>query len=64
LQQTVENALRCEGANFTGALARGDWAVVREHLQALRSRPELEHAYQGYLRLAHELDHPVPKEFL
>lgn len=50
--------------NFTGPVARGDWAVVRSHLEALKGHPELQHAYQSYLSLCKDSGWPVPKELL
>jgi predicted short-subunit dehydrogenase-like oxidoreductase (DUF2520 family) len=64
LQQVLTNALDLDTAAFTGPVARGDWPVVQNHLKALRSHPELEQAYQAYLRLADCTHHPVPKELL
>jgi predicted short-subunit dehydrogenase-like oxidoreductase (DUF2520 family) len=34
------------GFELTGPIARGDWATVEAHKQAIRARrPELEHLY-------------------
>lgn len=58
LTQTVRNAL-ADGANFTGPVARGDWATVDAHLRALN--PDLKVIYQNYLRTAARCGHPVPE---
>ena len=58
LTQTVRNALG-DGANFTGPVARGDWATVGAHLHALDS--DLKDVYQQYLRTAARSGHPVPE---
>ncbi len=42
MRRTIEN-----GFELTGPIARGDWATVDAHLQAIRTaRPELEPVYQ------------------
>jgi predicted short-subunit dehydrogenase-like oxidoreductase (DUF2520 family) len=42
MRRTIEN-----GFELTGPIARGDWATVDAHLQAIRAaRPELEPVYQ------------------
>ena len=41
MTRTIEN-----GFQLTGPIARGDWATVEAHKQAIRARqPELEHLY-------------------
>ncbi|MFN2627769.1 MAG: DUF2520 domain-containing protein [Gaiellaceae bacterium] len=41
MRRTIEN-----GFELTGPIARGDWATVERHRQAIRAaRPELEHLY-------------------
>jgi len=52
MQRTIAN-----GFELTGPIARGDWATVEAHKQAIRARrPELEHLYEtlagATLRLA------------
>ena len=42
MQRTIEN-----GFELTGPIARGDWATVDAHLEAIRAtRPEVEHVYR------------------
>jgi predicted short-subunit dehydrogenase-like oxidoreductase (DUF2520 family) len=42
MQRTIEN-----GFELTGPIARGDWATVDAHLDAIRAtRPEVEHVYR------------------
>ena len=42
MRRTIEN-----GFELTGPIARGDWATVERHLEAIRAaRPELEHLYE------------------
>ena len=41
MTRTIEN-----GFELTGPIARGDWATVEAHKQAIRAaHPELEHLY-------------------
>ena len=63
LRQTAVNAER--PGNFTGPVARADWATVRAHLASLRDAdPDLLSQYREYLHLATKEGHPVPEEFL
>lgn len=62
LHQVVENAARGGPLNFTGPVARGDWRVVRAHLDALAQNPTLFDAYKSYLTLATQSGFPPPKE--
>jgi predicted short-subunit dehydrogenase-like oxidoreductase (DUF2520 family) len=42
MRRTIEN-----GFDLTGPIARGDWATVEAHKEAIReARPELEHLYE------------------
>jgi len=42
MRRTIEN-----GFDLTGPIARGDWATVEAHKQAIReAQPELEHLYE------------------
>jgi predicted short-subunit dehydrogenase-like oxidoreductase (DUF2520 family) len=42
MRRTIEN-----GFELTGPIARGDWATVERHREAIRAaRPELEHLYE------------------
>jgi predicted short-subunit dehydrogenase-like oxidoreductase (DUF2520 family) len=42
MTRTIEN-----GFELTGPIARGDWATVEAHKQAIRAaRPELENLYE------------------
>jgi predicted short-subunit dehydrogenase-like oxidoreductase (DUF2520 family) len=43
MRRTIEN-----GFELTGPIARGDWATVEAHVQAIRARrPEYEHLYRA-----------------
>jgi predicted short-subunit dehydrogenase-like oxidoreductase (DUF2520 family) len=65
LHQVVANALESAApANFTGPVARGDWQVVRAHLDSLHHRPDLLQAYRQYLEIAETSGHPVPENLL
>lgn len=64
LHQVVANSSQFAEANFTGPVARGDWDVVRAHLDSLGRRPELLQAYRQYLAIAEDTGHPVPKSLL
>jgi predicted short-subunit dehydrogenase-like oxidoreductase (DUF2520 family) len=64
LHQVVANSSRYNEANFTGPVARGDWDVVKAHLDSLHQRPELLQAYKNYLQMAGQTGHPVPEALL
>lgn len=65
LHQVVANALAtATPANFTGPVARGDWQVVKAHLDSLHCRPDLLQAYRQYLKIAETSGHPVPETLL
>lgn len=63
LHQVVRNA--CENFtpdNFTGPVARGDWATVDKHLRSLN--PELRLVYQAFLQQAAHSGVRVPEALL
>lgn len=62
LHQVVSNSSELSSSGFTGPVARGDWAVVRKHLDSLARVPELLEFYQQYLKLAQANGYPVPSE--
>ncbi len=64
LHQTVKNAGKVDGAQFTGPVARSDWTTVRDHLSQLADRPTLNNAYKSYLELAQHSNLSVPEDLL
>lgn len=64
LHQVVDNAESASAGNFTGPVARGDWNVVRGHLTALQSQPQLLDAYYTYLSLARAQGVRLPEDIL
>ncbi len=52
LHQVVTNSRVNHPSALTGPLARGDWQVVRTHLEALAKVSDLHKAYNAYLELA------------
>src|SRR5262249_14418317 len=64
LHQVVANSSHYAEADFTGPVARGDWEVVRAHLDSLHRRPDLLQAYRYYLEVAEHAGHAVPEELL
>ncbi|MGE0528872.1 MAG: DUF2520 domain-containing protein [Bdellovibrionales bacterium] len=61
LHQVVSNSSRFSMADFTGPVARGDWEVVKAHLQSLSQRPDLLEAYRTYLRLVESTGTRIPE---
>ena len=61
LHQVVANSSRFSAVDFTGPVARGDWDVVRSHLQSLRFSPKLLEAYRHYLSAAESAGHTLPE---
>lgn len=64
LHQVVCNSSQYSEKNFTGPVARGDWATVKAHLQSLAARPGLKRAYESYLDSAEDVGIAVPEEAL
>ncbi|MBX3020753.1 MAG: DUF2520 domain-containing protein [Bdellovibrionales bacterium] len=64
LHQVVANSSQFAETSFTGPVARGDWEVVKTHLESLARRPELLQAYRQYLEIAEHTGHPVPENLL
>lgn len=64
LHQVVANSSRFAETSFTGPVARGDWEVVKAHLESLQQRPELLQAYRQYLEIAEETGHDIPESLL
>lgn len=65
LSQVVVNALKPEARGMaTGPVARGDWAAVRSHLDALNESPELAAAYRDFLNQAAFSGQKIPEALL
>ena len=64
LHQVVANSSLSGDRNFTGPVARGDWHVVRGHLQSLHGRPEMLRAYKSYLVMAESSGIDLPKDLI
>lgn len=64
LHQVVTNAIKSDRQAFTGPVARGDWSIVKDHLESLEIHPELKNAYRGYLELAQFKGISIPKGVL
>ncbi|MGE4130191.1 MAG: DUF2520 domain-containing protein [Bdellovibrionales bacterium] len=62
LAQTIRHSGQFE--NFTGPVARGDWATVRRHQEALHDHPILKQSYQTYLEMARAEGLPIPEGVL
>jgi predicted short-subunit dehydrogenase-like oxidoreductase (DUF2520 family) len=62
LHQVVANSSQFAETSFTGPVARGDWEVVKAHLDSLHRRPDLLQAYRQYLEIAEETGHQVPED--
>ena len=61
LHQVVTNSSRARKADFTGPVARGDWEVVRSHMQSLDHDPALQSAYKSYLKLVSDAGLNIPE---
>lgn len=64
LHKVVANSGVDSQTGFTGPVARGDWDIVRTHLDSLSRQPELLQAYRRYLETANHTGHPVPETLL
>jgi predicted short-subunit dehydrogenase-like oxidoreductase (DUF2520 family) len=64
LHQVVTNSSSSDARAFTGPVARGDWDVVRAHLDSLHRHPQLLQSYRTYLQLAKTSGAPVPEGVL
>lgn len=64
LHQVVSNSSSDQMQNFTGPVARGDWNVVKSHLESLKGQPDLLSAYKGYLEMAQSNGVAVPQDLL
>lgn len=62
LHQVVNNSKTFNPNNFTGPVARGDWDVVRAHMNSLFHEPSLSEAYRTYLKLASGTGLQLPEE--
>lgn len=64
LHQVVRNSNSSEASAFTGPVARGDWDVVRAHLDSLHRDPMLLETYRTYLKLARAEGVAIPEGVL